>query len=140
MPGETVKPLPFFFVGKQITNERVNAFLNTKHNLLSDAISKQDTKSVWYSREHIEGLLDEMNHANANGLRIYFGAYNENHEAYSNQLCLLMVMTRLNSQSGGHADISIEDEPDFPERSVAERGIPDFKKDFNVGSPCPPIC
>ena len=114
--------------------------MNTKHGLLSNAINKPDTKSVWYSREHIQGLLDEMIHANADGLRIYFGAYSENHE-YSKQLCLLMVMTRLNSQRGFQADFSIEDEPDFSERSALERGITDFKKkDYNVGSPCPPIC
>lgn len=136
-----VKPLPFFFVGTNVTNERVNAFLSTKHNLLSSAIGKQDTKAVWYSREHIEGLLDEMNHANADGLRIYFGAYSNEHETLSNQLCLLMVMTRLNQQTDAHADISIEDEPDFAERSTAERGFGDqTEKDFNVGSPCPPIC
>jgi hypothetical protein len=141
MADESVKPLPFFFVGEKITQERVSTFLNTKHKLLSEAIGKTDTKAVWYSREHIEGLLGEMNHANADGLRIYFGTYSPQHETFGSQLCLLMVMTQQNPANGAQRDISIEDAEDFALRSETERAFePGTEKDFNVGSPCPPIC
>jgi hypothetical protein len=142
MTDESVKPLPFFFVGKTVTNDRVKAFMRTKLPLLSEAIGKPDTQSIWYSKEHVQGWLDEMNHAGADGLRIYFGSYDSDHATLSNQLCLLMVMTALNTGTGGHKDISIEDASDFANRSALARSFtPDgTKRDFNVGSPCPPVC
>lgn len=127
------KALPFFFVGKTITNERILRFKKTKHNLLSNAMGKTETQAVWYTKEHIAHLLEEMNRADADGLRIYFGTYGEN-DAYSGQLCLLMVMTQ--AAGNAHKDITVEDAPDFQARSID--GVK--PKDFNVGSPCPPIC
>lgn len=126
--------LPFFFVGKTITNQRIQRFAATKHQLLSENLQKQDTKAIWYTKDHIELLLEEMKKAEADGLRIYFGAYGEN-ENYSGQLCLLMVMTTA-GPNGSHVDITIEDAPDYQARSIDE----DRPRDFNVGSPCPPIC
>ena len=141
MSDQNVKPLPFFFVGKDVTNERINTFITTKYGLLSDVIGKPDTKSVWYTREHVEGWLSEMNLANADGLRIYFGSYEETHPSYPKQTCLLMVLTKEDPQSGINMDISIEDEPNFSLRSQTERSITDLtERDYNVGSPCPPIC
>lgn len=128
-------PLPFFFVGKTLTNQRISNFLATKHAILSEGLGKTDTKSVWYTRDHIAQLLEEMNRSGADGLRVYFGAYGEN-ETYSGQLCLLMVMTEPKGQTGGHKDITIEDAADFQARSIDENRT----RDFNVGSPCPPIC
>lgn len=141
MSEESVKPLPFFYVGREETQKRITAFLKMKHKLQSESIGKPDTKSIWYSAEHIEGLLNEMKDANADGLRIYFGSYGEEYGELKNQTCLLMVMTRLNEETGSHSDFDIEDEPNFSQRSSVERGfeIPS-EKYFNVGSPCPPIC
>lgn len=111
------RPLPFFFVGKTLTNERILRFAQTKHPVLSEKISKPDTRSIWYTKEHITFLLEEMEKANADGLRIYFGAYGEK-DTYSGQLCLLMVMTKPDELTGGHSDITLEDQPDFQLRSV----------------------
>ncbi len=132
---DAARPLPFFYVGKKLTRERILRYAKNKHILLSEKLGKPDTKSVWYTKEHITQLLEEMNHAGADGLRIYLGEYGEN-DNYSGQSCLLMVMTKPDSQSGGHIDITIEDAPDFSARSF-DNNTP---KDFNVGSPCPPIC
>jgi hypothetical protein len=103
--------------------------------LLSEKLGRQDTKSVWYTKDHITKLLEEMEHANAEGLRIYFGEYGE-HENYSGQLCLLMVMTKATNGTEIQSDITVEDAPDFKSRSIDEQK----SRDFNVGSPCPPIC
>ncbi len=54
---------------------------------------KEDTKSIWYSKEHIEILLEEIRVWKADGLRIYLGEYEEAAIA-PGQLCLLMVLTR----------------------------------------------
>lgn len=132
---DQARPLPFFYVGRKVTKQRVAKFLKTKHVLLSKELNKPETKAVWYTRDHISLLLEEMDHAGADGLRIYLGAYEE-HENYSGQLCLLMVMTKANLKTGGHMDITVEDASDFQSRSIDNTS----PRDFNVGSPCPPIC
>ncbi|MDB5087134.1 MAG: hypothetical protein JWR09_1128, partial [Mucilaginibacter sp.] len=101
----------------------------------SEQLGKPETKAVWYTKEHIALLLEEMDHADADGLRIYLGEYGED-ENYSGQLCLLMVMTKEEQETGAQSDISIEDATDFQARSVNDKK----SRDFNVGSPCPPIC
>ena len=135
LKSDGAQPLPFFFVGKTITKARIVRYAKTKHSILSREMNKPDTKSIWYTKEHIAFLLDEMNKADADGLRIYFGAYGEQ-ENYSGQTCLLMVMTKPGVRNGGHVDISIEDETDFQARAVGESK----SRDFNVGNPCPPMC
>ncbi|SIS96446.1 hypothetical protein SAMN05421788_102362 [Filimonas lacunae] len=135
MLGQNEAPLPFFFVGKTVTTQRINRFLQTKHVALSEQLGKPDTKSVWYSREHVSKLLDEIDRAGADGLRIYFGTYGEE-EVYPGQTCLLMVMTKYDQEKCRRSDITIEDSCDFQARSI-DSSKP---RDFNVGSPCPPIC
>lgn len=149
---KTVKPLPAIFIGKKITTERVERYLKNKHPLLSNAISqnghpKEDTKSIWYSKEHIETWLDEINIMNADGMRVYFGEYGEKDGLFAGQLCLLIVPTRL-TNSGRHEDIIVENEPDFAERLPAQArslGNTNFDAEslhrgYNYGAPCPPIC
>jgi len=140
------RPLPFFFIGRQAASERILEFQNTKHPLLTNAIGKQDTKSIWYSFQHIEEMYKELVYLNSDGLRLYLGAYDENHPDFANQLCIIMVPTFLNT-SLKHEDIILEELPDFAKRidNTLENAkeIPDlFKvyKDFNYGSPCPPVC
>jgi hypothetical protein len=135
LKSDGAQPLPFFFVGKTITKSRIARYAKTKHPILSKEMNKPDTKSIWYTKEHIAFLLTEMDKAEADGLRIYFGAYGEQ-ENYSGQTCLLMVMTKPGLHNDGHTDISIEDEQDFQARAVNESK----SRDFNVGNPCPPMC
>lgn len=143
---DSITPLPYFFVGKDITLERIGNYLNNKNNVLSTALGRTDTKSIWYSRDHISKLLDEIDHAGGDGLRICFGAYESTHE-YAGQLCLMMVCTKENNtvDPPGHTNVYLEDLPDFEQRSALPRAVSDFpsetsKKDFNFGSPCPPRC
>jgi len=131
--------MPEFFVGKAITSERITRFLQTKHPLLSNALGRPDTKSIWYSREHVAQWLSEIDKAGGDGMRIYFGAQGEQ-EAYPGQLCLLMVLTVSNPQTGGHTNITVEDATDFVDRSLSPEGEEVISRDFNTGSPCPPIC
>ena len=145
-----IKPLPFFFVGKTITEERIGNYAAQKHALLSNAIGKPDTKSIWYSKEHLTKLLEEITHADGDGIRIYLGMYEQGHE-FQGQLCLLMNSTReqIVANSIYHPDVILENESDFAERSTLPRDVIAFpgddpatagKKDFNFGSPCPPLC
>jgi len=132
-------PLPSFFVGKTITNDRITRFMDTKHGLLSEALGSPETKAIWYSRDHVSQWLEELDRAGADGMRIYFGAQGETDD-YPGQLCLLMVMTTANTQSGGHTDIKLEDAPDFQARDLQPTGGKAVTRDFNTGSPCPPLC
>jgi len=145
----TVKPLPFFYVGKQVTVDRINRYQSQKHNVLSSALGKPDTKSIWYSKEHFEKLLEEITFAGGDGIRIHFGMYEEGH-AYEGQLCLLFTTTREKLVDGHivHSNVILENEPDYPERSALPREVILFPgeeptgdiRDFNLGSPCPPSC
>ncbi len=139
------KQLPFFYVGKAVTEERKKNFMDKKYQGLCDKLGKLDTQSIWYSREHIEGLLQEIDHVNGDGLRLHFGSYEEGHE-FAGQLCLVMNTTR-EKKSGvkiEHLDVITENEPDFKERSRAERSTTgnqvQRERDYNFGSPCPPRC
>jgi len=143
----TVKPLPFFYVGQTITNDRISSFKTQKHPLLTQAIGKPDTCSVWYSKEHFVKLLEEIEFAGGDGIRISFGTYEAGHQ-YEGQTCLLFNTTRATEVGGAitHTNVILENEPDFADRSAQERDIIHFPgedpivKDFNLGSPCPPFC
>jgi len=145
---DAIKPLPIFFISQALLEQRSGRFINQKNNLLSNALGKPDTRSVWYTRDHIAGLLDEIDHYGGDGLRIYFGMYEPDHPNFAGQLCLVMNPTRTVDGSTGHPDIIVENEPDFAERSALPRasgaGLEDNvfnkKKGGNLGSPCPPIC
>lgn len=145
----TVKPLPFFFVGQQVASDRINRFKNQKHNLLTQALGKPDTRSIWYSKEHFVKLVEEIDFAGGDGVRISFGMYEEGHE-FAGQLCLLFASTRpkVVGNTLVHSTVVLENEPDFPDRNALPREIIHFPGDgtntdikgFNLGSPCPPRC
>jgi hypothetical protein len=149
MENETsTRPLPYFFIGQALTAERINNYLTQKHPLLSQGLGRTDTKSVWYSKEHIVKLLEELEYAGGDGVRVSFGVYEPSNE-YAGQLCLLMNLTRERIVDGIvlHENVLIENEPDFPERSTLARDIIELPgedepidKDFNYGMPCPPRC
>jgi hypothetical protein len=143
----TVKPLPFFYVGQAITNNRISQYKANKQSVLSQALGKPDTCSVWYSKEHFVKLLEEIEFAGGDGIRISFGMYEDGHQ-YAGQTCLLFNTTR-HTEVGdtiSHTNVVLEEEPDYPERAAQERDILIFPsdnpiiRDFNLGVPCPPFC
>ena len=140
------KKLPFFFVGKSITDLRKERFKQEKHPILSSQLGKEETLNIWYTREHIVKLLEEIDHASGDGIRLHFGAYEAGHE-FEGQLCLVMNVTKTLTKENfsERKDIILEDQPDFIERSKTDRNLEfsqssKVKRDFNFGSPCPPRC
>src|SRR5258706_8284426 len=119
---DSVQPLPYFYVGKSITGQRITNYVNQKNNLLSESLGKPDTQSIWYSKDHITKLLEEIELAEGDGLRIYLGAYESTNE-YAGQLCLLMVVTkaRTGNDQPEHINVYLEDQPDFADRSALQR-------------------
>ncbi len=150
--NELHQALPAIFIGREKINERVKLYQNGKHKVLTEALHqkgmlKEDTKSIWYTKEHIEILLEEIRYWKADGLRIYLGEYEEAALA-PGQLCLLMVLTRKTADGQSREDIKLEDEPSYAQRvqkgqarsihlSSDDNGRP---REYNYGSPCPPIC
>jgi hypothetical protein len=145
----TTIALPRFFVGKEITAERISSYA-PKHDALSRLLGSPDTRSVWYSKEHIRDLLNEVDYANGDGIRVFLGAYEPTHPDFPGQTCLLMVITRQATVNGNvvHQNVVLENEEDYDVRSALPRviigndddNIFKRKKDFNHGSPCPPLC
>lgn len=138
------RPLAKFFVGREVMNERIKRYLSGKHQLLSDNITAREianvgeTKSVWYDKEYLNTLMQEIEDYGGDGLRIYFGEY-ENINSPTvcpGQLCLLIVPTRLNETTGKHTDLILEEESDFDAR-LALRD--EEEMGFNIAAPNPPI-
>ncbi|HMK26485.1 MAG TPA: hypothetical protein VK483_10685 [Chitinophagaceae bacterium] len=144
------KPLPLIFEPVETVNKRVTLYLENKYPLLNTQIkanddSREETRWVWYSKEHIQTWLSEMEDLNADGMRIYFGEkeIEEGDEANTNaqkakasgQLCLLMILTRPGSFDNSHINIIYENESDYVER----KALYDNSRQFNFGGYCPPM-
>lgn len=146
------RPIPGFFVGKEVASKRIARFMRDKHPVLTKQLGREDTKSIWYSFRHIEELYEELKHLNADGLRIYLAAYTEeDNEALQGHTCLIMVPTEAASPDR-NVDIVLEEKTDHELRMLGYikweeeptggsfiKGIrPQQEKAFNVGRPSPP--
>ncbi len=144
MPAtQGAKPLPSIFISKDEVSKRINNYLTNKRPILGDAIGGADTKSAWYSLAQFEDLMREMYYLNADGLRVYFGAYDNDDEDYPGMLTVVFVPTYMDEGTGKHTDIVIDDEPDFEGRINAtsdteEMGV--IRKNFDTIGLCPPSC
>ncbi len=147
-----VKPLPGIFEDYDTINERVKLYIKGKHAALTKAMKEKDetreeTRWIWYSREHVQTWLDEMETMGADGMRIYFGEkeVKKEHESdakaqyatAAGQLCLLMVLTRKGGTDDCHENIIYHKEPDYKERKTLYDQRVD--KHFNFGGYCPPM-
>jgi len=141
--ANNAKPLPKIFIYKEVVNERVKNYVNNKLPLLSQAIGKQDSNSGWYSLDQFEDLMREMYYLNADGVRIYFGAYGSDDSLYPGQLTVMFVPTYFNKETGHHTDIIIEDIDGFEGRSIAETNFTansKTTKNYDSLGLCPPDC
>lgn len=134
------KPLPGIFISKEEVNHRVKNYLNEKHPLLSKDLGAKDSKSAWYSLEQFEELVREMYYLNADGLRIYFSAYDKDHPNYPGMLTITFVPTSFNEDTGKHADIVIDDQQDFALRSETSGAAISLSKNMDTIGLCPPSC
>lgn len=128
------KQLPYFTISSTDASSRIKKYLDEKYPELCKKLQRDDTRSVWYDIGYLEELIRELHYLNADGLRIYFGAYPDSSTAHAGQTCLIFVPTFFNEQRQ-HEDIILESEPGFDNRPVANSPMP-----FNYGSPCPMAC
>ena len=127
------KPVPSFFVGQEVAQKMINNYVDKKYQNACKHLGKEDTRSVWYTKDHIEKLLKEIDISNGSGLRFYFGAYGDDHKEFAGQTCLIVYPTRKKYVENKPVDIDIvvEKEDSFPNR---------IQEGFNFGRPCPPKC
>lgn len=101
------------------------------HN--SKRIGKEDSLSVWFSIEELENFLAKAKEQGGDGVRYYFGAYDENyseHPLYAGRQTIVMVATKQKESGNGIKDKDIY--------MSTEKGTEILA--FNVGRLCPPMC
>lgn len=124
-------------VGKQVTTNHVDTVIrNYKkerwvHN--SKRIGKEDSLSVWYSIEELEEFIAKAKDNGADGIKLYFGAYDENYKEqplYAGRQTVVLVATKHKITEAGESnkDIYIQ----------TEKGTSILA--WNAGSMCPPYC
>jgi hypothetical protein len=104
---------------KEQVHNCIDRYVQSKHRLLSEAIGKPDTLSIWYAARFFFKLYETLNWLGGDGIRVYLCAYEEEHIEYPMQTCLAMVPTKsLQVYDGGfiHSNIVPEKEPGFATR------------------------
>ena len=125
-------------VGKRVNTSHVDRVIrNYKqerwvHN--SERIGKEDSLSSWWSIEELENFIEEAKMHGADGLKFYFGAYDEqtaHTPEYIGRQTLVMVGTKQKENADGttrNRDIYVQ----------SEKGANILA--YNAGRLCPPNC
>jgi hypothetical protein len=99
----------------------------------SQRLGKEDSLSVWFSVEDIEVFLEKAKEHGGDGVRFYFGAYEEKFEempVYEGRQTLVMVATKQKETLAGNTNKDIY--------FNTEKGTSILA--FNYGQVCPPFC
>lgn len=137
------KPLPTIFIDKDEVNQRIKNYLNDKRPLLAAAMNRPESKSAWYSLSQFEELIREMYYLHADGLRIYWGAYNKDDQDFPGMMTIVFVPTHLDEITGNHTDIVIDNDESFEDRCTATGDavtIQGGRKNYDTIGLCPPSC
>jgi hypothetical protein len=125
-------------VGKYVSTEFVNTVLREykKERWVynSERIGKEDSLSVWWHLEDIEGFVAKMKQHGADGVKFYFMAYPAEFAEkpeYASRQSLVMVATKSKETEMGttvNKDVYIT-----KNGNSTILGL-------NMASPCPPMC
>ncbi len=124
-------------VGKFVDTNHVDTVIkNYKkerwvHN--SKRLGKEDSLSVWYSVEELEDFLEKAKVHGADGIKIYFGAYDKEHAPkplYAGRQTVVLVATKQKETEAGVANKDVYINTDKGHTILA----------YNVGTICPPFC
>jgi hypothetical protein len=123
--------------GKFVNTEHVDTVIkNYKqerwvHN--SKRLGKEDSLSVWYSVEELEEFLAKAKDHGGDGIRMYFGAYSQEHAPkplYAGRQTIVMVATKQKETETGDINKDIYFNTESGSSILA----------YNAGSLCPPFC
>lgn len=101
------------------------------HN--SKRLGKEDSLSVWYSVEELEGFLATVKEQGGDGIRMYFGAYGPDYSGnplYAGRQTIVLVATRHKDTPTGEVDKDLY--------ITTEKGNTVLA--YNIGRLCPPMC
>ena len=124
-------------VGKQVNTKHVDTVIkNYKrerwvHN--SKRLGKEDSLSVWYSIEELEEFMAMAKAQGGDGIRLYFGAYDQDHKdnpVFSGRQTVALVATKHKTSRKGESNKDIY--------ITTENGSSILA--WNAGHICPPYC
>lgn len=124
-------------VGKQVDTAHVdNAIRNYKQERWvqnSQRLGKEDSLSVWYSIEELESFIAKSKEHGADGLKLYFGAYDKDYEAqplYAGRQTIVIVATKHKDTEDGRTNKDLYVQTEAGTSILA----------YNAGMICPPFC
>jgi hypothetical protein len=130
----TQKPLVGQLVGKEHVDDLIRNYKKERWVHNSNRLGKADSLSAWFSLESLKGFLEVAREENADGIKIYFGAYPENFEKkpeYSGRQTVVLVATKEKHTSEGKTiNKDIYRHKDGKTDILA----------FNFSALCPPNC
>lgn len=134
-------PKPKSLIPKDQCEIQIKRYRYEKWGLLSGSINKDETKCIWYSKDQIRELWEEMAYQETieskkvTGVRVYLATFPNNHLEYPDQINLVFVLTKLD-EDGNNADFFIEEQTGYQSRpDPTVSGI-----NLDHGIPCPPDC
>ena len=125
-------------VGKPVGTDHVNTVVrNYKkerwvHN--SQRLGKEDSLSVWYSIEELEEFIGIAKNNGADGIKLYFGAYDENYKdepLYAGRQTVVLVATKHKITEAGESNKDLYVQTDKGTTTIMA---------WNAGAVCPPFC
>lgn len=150
----SAKQLPIGFLSQELINNRTLLYKRRNQKEVPKDVPliepEKDTRWVWYAKEQVQTWLNEIEHYNGDGIRIYFGRKgnepNPNDPLHAfppepGQLCLIMMITQAGSEKDSHVNVVYERQADYEERCLATLGFehPNGQKGINAGSYHPPM-
>lgn len=124
-------------VGKFLTTPEANQLIRTykreRWAYNTERIGKEDSLSLWWSIEEMENFIEVAKQNGADGLKFYFGAYDENYQEvpeYQDRQTLVMVATKESKVETGIRNKDIYVNTENGKEILA----------YNRGGICPPAC
>ncbi|GAC1600912.1 MAG: hypothetical protein NVS3B8_12920 [Chitinophagaceae bacterium] len=124
--------------GKYVNGKHVDSLLNNykKERWVQNSrhIGKEDSLSVWYSVEELQGFLETAKQNGADGIKMYFGVYKADtakEERYEERQTIVMIASKTKVLDNGiSADKNVYINSDKGPEILA----------YNTGRICPPTC
>lgn len=124
-------------VGKMVDTTHVNTVLRNYKNERwihnSERLGKEDSLSIWYSLEELQGFMTQAQESGADGIRLYFGVYDSqfaDHPLHAGRQTVVLVATKEKETAAGTVTKDI----------YVQTGNGTSILAYNVGKPCPPFC
>jgi hypothetical protein len=121
------------FVDSKHTDKVIRNYKQERWVQNSKHIGKEDSLSAWYSVEELERFLSIIKEHGADGVRMYFGAYDADYSEvplYAGRQTIVMVATQGKETEKGIVDKDIYIAKEDKNSILA----------YNAAKLCPPLC